>query len=112
MKVTHADISVEIEPNQKSKTLARANVTFFGSIKTKGWRVLSSNFVHPEFQEQIDIKPPSVNLYGRWYDVVFIEDKELFREVQRSIYDAFHRAGLTEKDGGRENADIADQIPF
>jgi hypothetical protein len=111
MALTHDDILVTIKMINKKKTLAQAIVVFRNEITTKGWKIIESSFLHPQLQENIDIKPPSVFCYGRWLDLVFVENKDDFYFIQEKIYDAYKKE-QAKSTNSNYAIDISDEIPL
>lgn len=86
------DVSVKVKIiTRSSQLLAQAEVNF-GVVETKGWRISKSREVHPRFQEQVWIQPPSYPVAGKYHNTVYIGDKDLFRQVEDKIYDSYVRA--------------------
>lgn len=74
--------------------LAQAQVIFSDVVETKGWKIMPSNRMHPRFQEEIWIQAPSyprgkVNGKEVYNETVWINDRELYNQIEDKIYDAF-----------------------
>ena len=88
--ITINDITIKIKMFNKPKLIAQATVIFSDIVETKSWKIMPSTKMHPRFQEEIWIQPPSYPR-GRniWGLTVWINDRDLYEQVEDKIYDAF-----------------------
>ena len=100
MKISIQDIKIKIKLLDSLTILAQATVILFDCWEEKGWKILKSDRIHPVFQEEIWIQAPSYHRFGKWHEIVFINDRPLYDKVQEKIYDAYHLA-KTKNDGLR-----------
>lgn len=115
MTITINDIIVKIRLLKSETILAQATVILFDVWKEHGWKVLKSDRSHPKFQEFIWFQAPSFKFLGKWSEMVFIDDSELYDEVIAKIYDAYCLArskdsnrGLKEEEINTEDVDLGD----
>ena len=92
MTITIDDITVKIKLLKSETILAQATVILFDIWKEHGWKVLKSDREHPKFQEYLWIQAPSYKYFGEWREIIFIDDRQLYEQVQEKIYDAYHLA--------------------
>lgn len=75
--------------------LANCDVTFetidFGLITIKGFQIWKSNYLHPFFQEEINITPPTVRSNGKYVPLVFFEGAVKWEEIRERIYSEYHK---------------------
>lgn len=93
-KITIDDIKITIKKvKNSSNTLARATVAISDQVEIHGFTISKSKEIHNKFQEKIWIQPPRT---GRpyWVNIVFISDRELWEQVEESIYNKFHMLNL------------------
>jgi hypothetical protein len=86
------DISIQIKLLDTGNLLARATVILFGIWEEHGWRVMRSKKMHPQFGEEIWIQSPSFKTSVKWQELVFINNRKLWEQVQEKIYDAYFMA--------------------
>ncbi len=109
MKIDPSDIKIKIKLNSSATILAQATVILFDTWEEHGWKILNSNKIHEIFQDKVWIQSPSYNAYGKWRELVFIDDLDLYNSVQEKIYRAYKylkdkeeslspKTGLTEED--------------
>ena len=112
MTINIDDIKVTIRFLKSKTILAQATVTFFGVIETHGWKILKSKKMHPQFQEELWIQPPSYKVGGGWKSIVFIDDRKLYEQVEERIYDAFHLAQSKkqQEESSQEGEDKEEEI--
>jgi len=91
-------ITIKIKLLNSSTILAQATVILFNCWEEHGWKILKSDRIHPVFQEEIWIQAPSYHRFGKWHEIVFINDRPLYDKVQEKIYDAYHLT-KTKNDG-------------
>lgn len=107
------DIKIKIKLLESETLLAQATVVILDVWEEHGWKILKSDRIHPVFQEQLWIQSPSYKVGGEWKELVFINDRRLFDNVQEKIYDAY-RMVLSKKEGLKsikqteENIEITD----
>lgn len=115
MSITINDIKVKVKLLKSEKILAQATVTLFDVWEEHGWKILRSDRIHPDFQEKIWIQAPSFNTFGSWKEIVFIDDRRLYNQVQEKIYDAYCLAKnkIGEESPFEANEEVnPDDIPF
>lgn len=118
------NVQIRIKLKDTDKLLCQATVIFFDVIEIHGWRVMKSKKSHERFGEQLWIQGPSINIWGKWKEIVFINDRNTWELIHEMIYDAFCMArskqegqkGVKDVDAN-ESADIElevnpDDIPF
>ncbi len=98
MTITINDITVKIKLLKSKTMLAQATVILFDVWKEHGWKVLKSDRPHPKFQDYLWFQAPSYRLGSSWYEIVFIDDPELYEAVIEKIYDAYHLAKSKQPD--------------
>lgn len=92
-KLTIDDFSVKVTiAFVKGNVLAQVHVIVCGVFETHGWRITKSKFVHPVFQEQVWIHPPSYTSGSLWKKMIFVANPELYKQLEAKIYDAYHYA--------------------
>lgn len=89
MKIDSSDIKIKIKLNSSATILAQATVILFDIWEEHGWKILNSNKTHEVFQDKVWIQSPSYNAYGKWRELVFIDDLDLYNSVQEKIYRAY-----------------------
>jgi len=95
MYITINDVKVKIKLLKSSgKILAQATVILFDVWEEHGWKILTSNKIHPVFQESIWIQAPSFKLKNKegkldWRETVYIADPKLYSSVEEKIYDSY-----------------------
>jgi DNA-binding cell septation regulator SpoVG len=107
MNITIHDIKIKIKLFQSEKLLAQATVIIDDIWEEHGWRVMKSDRYHPIFQEEVWVQAPSYQSYGKWREIVFINDRNLYERVQEKIYDAYHMA-KTKEDGQKSIKEVVD----
>ena len=108
MNIDLQDIKVKIKLlSGGGVDIAQANVTFFDRLTIKGWRIKSSKYLNPLFQEYLWIQSPSFQTSSGWNEIVFIEPKEQYQKVHERIYDAYRIAKYKEPN---EEMDKIDEI--
>lgn len=89
MNIDPSDIKIKIKLLSSSTILAQATVILFNTWEEHAWKVLKSKKIHDIFQDSVWIQSPSYNAYGKWKELVFIDDPELYNIVQEKIYRAY-----------------------
>ena len=89
MTITINDITVKIKLLKSETILAQATVILFDVWKEHGWKVLKSDRPHPKFQDYLWFQAPSYTFMGKYWEIVFIDDNELYEAVIEKIYDAY-----------------------
>ena len=89
MNIDPNEVKVKIKMISSGSILAQATIILFDVWEEKGWKVLKSNREHPTFQDYVWIQAPSFNTAGQWKEIVFVNDKRLYEEVQQKIFDAY-----------------------
>jgi hypothetical protein len=92
--ITIDDITIKIRLLNRSWLLAQATVIFSDIIETKGWKILRSTKKHTRFQEELWIQAPSFqkaikNGKGIWDEIIWVNDRGLYDQIEEKIYDAF-----------------------
>lgn len=105
--ITIDDITIKIRILNRPWLLAQATVIFSDTIETKGWKILRSTKTHPRFQEEIWIQAPSfskgvINGKEVWDEIIWINDRRLYEQVEEKIYDAFF--AKRNKENGEQGA--------
>lgn len=95
--IHQSDIKIKIKLLSSETILAQATIILFDIWEEHGWKVLKSNRIHPDFQEELWIQAPSYQRSGGWKEIVFINDPQLYNQVQKKIYDAYHMAKTKKK---------------
>jgi hypothetical protein len=87
------NIKIEIKIKNKVKLLANANLILltndFGWVSIKDFQIWESNVYNKRLQDFINIKPPSVRVFGRYLDRIFFEDSEQWEILEKLIFDAY-----------------------
>src|SRR5258706_1026998 len=95
MEIKDEDLEIKITATKSDKISAYAAVkiqtTEFGTITLKRFVIWKSEFVHPRFQEKINITPPRMRGRHGYLDILFFENKEQWERVEGRIYDAYHK---------------------
>ena len=86
------DITIQLKLLNTGNLLARATIILFGVWEEHGWKVMKSKKMHPQFGDDIWIQSPSYPSTGKWQEIVFINDRKLWEQVQEKIYDAYFMA--------------------
>jgi len=121
--ITINDIKIKIKMLKSETVLAQATVILFDTWEEHGWKVLKSNRIHPVFQDEVWIQAPSYKQRNedgeiKWQEVIFINNKQLWQEVQKKIYDAYYMArikGTNQESPRKESQDEkinVDEIPL
>jgi hypothetical protein len=96
--------------------IANANVvlqTDYGKVTVKGFCIWSSKFIHPRFQEEINITPPSAMRFGRSFPYVFFEDKTMWESLEEKIYNAYCKEkNKTKIENNTHRETLEDDIGF
>jgi hypothetical protein len=91
MNIDPSDIEIKIKLLKSEKTLAQATITLFGEWIEKGWRINRSKNEHPTFHDYIWIQSPCFKSKEKWHEMVYIDNRQLYEEVQAKIFDAYIR---------------------
>lgn len=102
------NIKVKIKLKESETLLCQATVIFFDVIEIHGWRVMKSTKSNERFGEYLWIQGPSINVWGKWKEIVFINDKDTWDLVHEMIYDAFCMA--RSKKAGLEGVNEAEKV--
>lgn len=105
--ITINDITVKIKLLKSKTILAQATVILCDDWKMHGWKVLSSDRLHPKFQEPIWFQAPSYRLGNSWHEIVFIDNLKLYEAVIEKIYDAYCLARSKQPDQGVKEDEIS-----
>jgi len=92
MTININDINIKIKLLSSDTILAQATVILFDEWEEHGWKVLKSNKIHQTYNEEVWIQAPSFKNGAVWKEIIFINNSQLFIEVQNKIYDAFKYA--------------------
>jgi len=117
MNIDPQDISVKIKIlKDTGKTLAQASVTLFGIWTEKGWRIMTSDHLHPILGDYIWIQSPCFRTGNVWKEMVFIDDRKTYEKLQEKIYDAYHltkiKQGEEQNNTPLEGEESVEKIPF
>lgn len=101
----------------KDNIIARANLSLklneSSFITIKGFVIWKSKWLHPKFQEQINITPPRLFLYGKYSDIVYFENEREWYSIEEKIYSAFLKARIERDKKIIKNEDInPEEIPI
>ncbi len=91
-KITIDKIKVNIKfpANPESSVKAVAIVTL-GPIKIKGFKIQESDYIN-RHSDALWITPPANRgSDGRFYDAIYIKDKNLWNEIEDEIYKEYKR---------------------
>lgn len=80
---------VTTKSSDKNGLLATAVVTIGGVFRIGGFTIRSSKFEHPTLQDKVWIQPPQAKIGDTFREIVFFEDKELWREIEEIIYRSY-----------------------
>jgi len=90
MNIDPQDISVKIKILKGTgKTLAQASITLFGCWTEHGWRIMSSDHLHPALGEYIWIQSPCFRAGTTWKEMVFVDDLKLYGKLLEKIFDSY-----------------------
>lgn len=98
MEIDDEDLKIKVKLSKKSGDLILAKVkviiktTQYGLLTLKGFLVWKSTFIHPSFQELINITAPTKYVYGHYLPTAFFEDPKAWAKLQDRIYDAYRIA--------------------
>lgn len=92
MNIDPNNIKIKIKLLSSATILAQATVILFDTWEEHAWKILKSNKLHDIFQDHVWIQSPSFNAYGKWKELVFINDLDLYNLVQEKIYRAYKYA--------------------
>jgi DNA-binding cell septation regulator SpoVG len=62
----------------------------FGDISIKGFRLQTSEHEN-DFGEKLWLIPPSYKGPYKWHPIFFMQDKALWKELEKKIYDEYHK---------------------
>lgn len=97
MSIKIDEIKVEIKLSDKPNLKARAVVNF-GEFTVKGFRLSVSEHESNNLdQEKLWLQPPSYLAGRKWQPVFFIENKDVWRALERKVYEEYKKCKL-EKD--------------
>lgn len=113
MQIDEEEIKINVSiPKKKSNLIAKATVTIktsiFGYVTIKGFLIWQSEYIHPDFQEKLNITPPNQRIFSKYIPLVFFEDKQSWKLVESKIYDAYHSLSFNKN---KEDINPED-IPF
>ena len=87
------NVKIKIFPHYKKSLLVKATVTIntpvFGFVTIKGFIVWESRNKNERLGDKINITPPSLQAFGRYFPLVFFEDREKWFELEELIYTKF-----------------------
>jgi hypothetical protein len=92
MTINTSDIEIKIKLLKSEATLAQVTVILFGVWVEKGWRVSRSKNENLIYHDYVWVQPPCLKtMYGKWQEIVYIDDRQLYEEVHSKILDAYYR---------------------
>lgn len=103
MKINIDNIEVKIRILDKGETLAQAELIVFDVIEIKGWRVSNSKTINEKLSAQIWIQPPTYRRGFEYKPIAFINDKNLYEQLEKKIYEKYLEA---------KKGDVSNDIPF
>src|SRR3989338_3273357 len=111
MEINDENVKIKITfPKKITKLLANATVSLntveYGFITIKGFQIWPSPNMNTRLQEQINITPPSRQIYGKYMTFVYIENPESWQRLEERIYDAYHLAKTKNDPGTKMSEDI------
>ena len=83
------DIKIKIKLLSSTTVIAQATIILFDYWEEHAWKVLKSKKLHEMFQDYVWIQPPCFQSHGKWKELVFIDNIEIYNLVQMKIYNAF-----------------------
>ena len=93
MSLDGEDVKISIFLKDKGRLLANAVVSFntiiFSYVTVKDFQLWESTKFNERLQEAINITPPTRNIYGKYSQRVFLEDKKKWIDLEARIYDAY-----------------------
>lgn len=93
MEIDDGYIKIRILLKDKNNLLANATVSIetinYGFVTIKDFQIWRSQKMNGRLQEFINIKPPQRNVYSKWIDRVFFEDRERWIDLEARVYDAY-----------------------
>ena len=111
------DVKISIFLNAKDNIIARGNIALkintSDFITIKGFIIWKSKWIHPKFQEQINITPPRLYRYGKWTDIIFFENKNYWSTLEDKIYSAYLKTKSEKDDKLKVNENVnPNEIPI
>lgn len=115
-------IKINLKPNHKN-LLANADVRIttpeLGTIVLKDFQIWKSPNLNTRLGDAINIRPPSVNVYGKFLPRIFFENKEAWFELESQIWHDFQVEDLKTESAPTptevkvpEDIIIPDDMPF
>lgn len=93
MDIEDENLKIKIVLKDKNNLLANANITIktvaFGYVTIKGFQIWKSNKFNDRLQEPLNVAPPSKQAFGRYIQIVFLEDAKRWYELESRIYGAY-----------------------
>jgi len=87
------NIHVNIFIKDKGNLLANATIAImsveYGFITIKNFQIWRSKVLNERLQVAINIAPPSIQAYGKYYPIVFFEQNRMWFEMEELIYRAY-----------------------
>lgn len=102
------DIKVKVKLLSSPTVIAQATVVIFDFWEEHAWKVLKSNKLHDKFQDYVWIQPPCFFSHGKWKELVFIDNLEVYNLVQMKVYNAYKYAKDKEESLTKDPAVIED----
>lgn len=113
MKNVNENLKINIILKNKNNLLANATISIytsdFGFITIKGFQIWKSKIYNERLRENINIQPTGKYAYGRNIELVFIEDRQKWYELEQEIYLAY--ADKTNLEANKDEINI-DKIPI
>jgi hypothetical protein len=89
MKIKMDKISIEIKLSDKDNLKATATVDF-GDITVKGFRLSVSEHENENLGgKKLWIQPPAIRMGNFWHKVVWLNDKEDWKILEKMIFDKY-----------------------
>ncbi len=83
------EINVEIKLSSKPNLKATA-VIGFGDFTVKGFRLSVSEHKNDNLDgEELWLQPPSLRFGRGWQVIFFVEDKEIWKKIERAVFDKY-----------------------
>lgn len=91
-KIVIDTIKVHIKfPTEPESGVLAVAIVSLGPIKIKGFKIQESDYLN-KHGDRIWISPPANRgRNGRFHDTVFIEDRDLWNEIEEEIYQEYKR---------------------
>ena len=88
--INMSDVIIHVTPKNDAKLKATVILEYHG-IKIKGFRVSNSIYENDDGQ-MLWVQPPSFNINGKYVPMVFIEDTEAWKLIEKKILQDYSTA--------------------